>query len=47
MDKATTHELLDFISHHYIDIDAEVVFDICIDEVEKLEVNILKLKNAI
>jgi len=27
----------DFISHHYIDIDAEVVFDICYHELDELK----------
>ena len=35
----------DYISHHYIDIDSEVVFDICEQEIETLEANILKLKS--
>jgi uncharacterized protein with HEPN domain len=37
----------DYLSHHYIDIDAEVVFDICSEELDNLEANILKLKNSI
>ena len=35
----------DFISHHYVAIDAEIVFDICSNEVEELEKEILKMKN--
>ena len=27
----------DFISHHYVDIDSEIVFDICSNEIETLE----------
>jgi uncharacterized protein with HEPN domain len=34
MDKSTTIELIDFISHHYVDIDSETVFDICSNELE-------------
>ena len=34
----------DFISHHYVDIDAETVFDICSNELEVLKQKILKLK---
>lgn len=33
----------DFISHHYVDIDSEVVFDICANELEELEDKILKI----
>lgn len=33
----------DFISHHYVAIDAEIVFDICSNELEELEKKILKL----
>ncbi|MFA7092740.1 MAG: HepT-like ribonuclease domain-containing protein [Arcobacteraceae bacterium] len=33
----------DFISHHYVDIDAETVFDICSSELEELENKILEL----
>lgn len=35
----------DFISHHYVDIDAETVFDICSNELEELESKIILLKN--
>ena len=34
----------DFISHHYVDIDAETVFDICDNELEVLEQKILQLQ---
>jgi len=37
----------DFISHHYVAIDAEVVFDICSNEIEALEQKILKLKSLV
>ena len=33
----------DFISHHYIDLDAEAVFDICKNELDDLEKKVLKL----
>ncbi|MCT7549621.1 DUF86 domain-containing protein [Aliarcobacter butzleri] len=33
-----------FISHHYVDIDAEAVFDICSNELEELENKIILLK---
>jgi len=49
-DKSYWSEIIkarDFISHHYVDIDAEIVFDICDGELEELEQNILKLKNLI
>lgn len=36
----------DFISHHYVDIDAEAVFDICSSELEELEKKILEIKIA-
>ena len=35
----------DFISHHYVDIDAETVFDICSNVLEELESKIILLKN--
>jgi len=47
MDKATTLELIDFISHHYVDIDAETVYDICKNELEELSKKITKLKNKL
>lgn len=34
----------DFISHHYVDLDAETIFDICVNELDILEKNIKKLK---
>ncbi len=37
----------DFISHHYIDLDAETVFDICENELLELEEKILKLKELL
>lgn len=37
----------DFISHHYVAIDAEIVFDICSNEVEELGKKILKLMGLI
>lgn len=35
----------DFISHHYVDLDAETIFDICENELEELKSNIQKLKS--
>lgn len=37
----------DFISHHYVDLDSEVVFDICENELNELEEKILKLKDML
>lgn len=37
----------DFISHHYVAIDAEIVFDICSHEMEELKQKILKLKSLV
>jgi len=34
----------DFISHHYVDIDSETVFDICENELGELEKKILQIK---
>jgi uncharacterized protein with HEPN domain len=34
----------DFISHHYVDLDAETIFDICANELDILEENIKRLK---
>ena len=38
-------KLRDLISHHYIDLDAEVIFDICDQKLEELQKNIKKLKS--
>jgi len=35
----------DFISHHYVDLDAETIFDICENEFDILEENIRQLKS--
>ena len=35
----------DFISHYYVELDSETIFMICDEKIEKLEENILKLKN--
>lgn len=35
----------DFISHHYVDLDAETIFDICENELGLLKENIQKLKS--
>ena len=37
----------DFISHHYVDIDAETVYDICKNELDELEKKILILNSKI
>ena len=37
----------DFISHHYVAIDAEIVFEICSSELEELEKKIVKLKDFV
>lgn len=37
----------DFISHHYVDIDSETVFDICSNEIGELEQKILQLQEII
>jgi uncharacterized protein with HEPN domain len=44
MDKSSTIKARDFISHHYVDLDAEIIFDICENELEELKSNIQKLK---
>jgi len=36
-------KLREIISHHYIDIDAEIVYEICDEELGELKENILKL----
>ena len=33
----------DFISHHYVELDAETIFDICNEKIEELEKYILQL----
>jgi len=35
----------DFISHHYVDLDAETIFDICSEELDTLEENVRRLKS--
>lgn len=37
----------DFISHHYLDLDAETVFDICTNELQKLNQKVKRLKNRL
>jgi len=37
----------DFISHHYTDIQADIVYDICINELDKLKKNITALKEKL
>ena len=37
----------DYISHHYVDIDSETVFDICSNELEELEKKIIELKDIL
>lgn len=37
----------DFISHHYLDLDAETVFDICTNELQELTQKIKRLKNRL
>ena len=40
-------KLREIILHHYIDIDAEIVFEICDEELVELKENILKAKTSI
>lgn len=35
----------DFISHYYVDIDAETVFDICSNELQDLEIKVGEIRN--
>ena len=35
----------DFISHHYVDIDSETVFDICSNELQELEIKVGEIKD--
>ena len=39
-------KLREIISHHYIDIDAEIVFEICAEELDELKDNITKAKKT-
>ena len=34
----------DFISHHYVDIDSETVFDICSNELQELEIKVGEIR---
>ena len=38
-------KLREIISHHYIDIDAEIVYEICDEELSELKENILKVRH--
>jgi len=40
-------KLRDIISHHYSDIQADIIFSICKDELDELEQNIQKLKEIL
>jgi uncharacterized protein with HEPN domain len=40
-------KLRELISHHYIDLDAEVIFDICDEKLQELKQNIGKLKKCL
>ncbi|MDQ1338154.1 MAG: hypothetical protein QG617_1121, partial [Campylobacterota bacterium] len=40
-------KLREIISHHYIDIDSEIIFDICENELTELEESINKAKTVI
>ena len=37
----------DFISHHYVDLDAETIFDICDNELGELKSHVEKLKSLV
>jgi len=37
----------EIISYHYIDIDPEIVFDICKNELDGLSIKVSKLKDVI
>ena len=37
----------DFISHHYVDLDAETIFDICANELAELKLYVEKLKSLV
>ncbi len=39
-------KMRDIISHHYINIDAEVVYDVCKNELDQLEAHIKQLYDA-
>jgi uncharacterized protein with HEPN domain len=40
-------KLRDLISHHYLDLDAEVIFDICDEKLDELQQNIRKLRDIV
>ncbi len=37
----------DFISHHYMDLNAEIIFDLCTNELGELEDKIIRLKKLL
>ena len=37
----------DIISHHYINIDAEIVYEICTQELDKLDEVITQMQNSL
>jgi uncharacterized protein with HEPN domain len=39
--------LRDIITHHYFDVDAEAIFDVCQNHIDKLEKTILKISKGI
>lgn len=40
-------KLREIISHHYIDIDSEVVFDICNEDIQELKEHIVNIKEKL
>ncbi len=40
-------KMRDLISHHYLDLDAEVIFDICDEKLEELQQHIRDLKGIV
>lgn len=47
MDWKGAKGMRDIISHHYFDLDAEVVFSICKDRISGLIETVMKMKDAL
>ena len=37
----------DFISHHYVELDSEIIYMICDEKIDELEIKIVKLLNKL
>ena len=40
-------KIREILTHHYIDIDSEIIYSICDEKIDELEENILKLQSTL